>query len=155
MLQKHKSFSHVPLFYHLISNLSGFSLTDTLDFRKPLRFLLYDAEGILPKSFDNSLCKSFPDSFNCTGAEISLHADYVIRRYHSEILRFHLKAIHGMFHIIPLNFQCFSRFHIFKIADTNQFLFFFHEGNHCITILSVLINNMVNITFYFFHVFPF
>ena len=150
LLQENKSFPHVLLFHHLNGNFSCLAFTDSFDFSKALGFLLNNTEGIFPKGFHNPFSQSFPNSFNGSRTQIPFHTDYIIRRHYTKAFSLHLASVNRMFYEIPLNFQYFTGFHIFKHAYAGNFFLICNKGKHCVSVFFILIYNMVNITFYLF-----
>ena len=146
-LQKHHGFSHICLLSHLYCNLSGFLLTDSLDFRQPFRFFFHYSKGILAKTPHNSGSKCCTYPLNRSGTQITFHSLGVLWCLFRIRLDIKLSAVYMVLGKLSLSFNGHALCNVGKCSYTGQ-LFLWIRGlkdHNCISIFIIAEYDMIYI----------
>src|SRR5699024_7061681 len=147
-LQINHCLSEVFLFFYLYTDFPGLSLTDSLDFRQPLRLFLHNAEGVFSKFRNDLSCKRRPNPLHSTGSKIPLNGFPVLRLLYLVLCHLKLQPVRRMHDILSFQFQKFPIPNVRKFPDTGYFPVLIMKLKYRITILLVSENNMVNVSRY-------
>ena len=154
LLQVDHGCALILFFLHLRADLHGLPLADPLHLGQPFRFLLYDAEGILPEFPHDPGRQRGAHAPDGAGAQIPFHALLILRQ--DLLIAFHLKlaAVHGMLHIAAGKLQPLSLVDGLKASDAGDLLPVRDQLKNGISILRIPVYDMLHISGYLLHLHP-
>ncbi len=155
LLQEDHGLAHILLFLHLLRDLPGLSLADSLYLRQAFRLLLDDAERIGFKLLYDPCRQSRSHSLNGAGAQIPLNGKDVLRRFNLIGRDHKLPAVGAVLLIAALGLYGLPLTYVMQRPHTGDLLIFTDQDQHGITVLTVPVDDVIYIPFYSFHVLSF
>ena len=134
--------AHAHLQTEFLADLHGTLISDTGDFRKPLRLPLHNLQGLSAKPIYNSLGDLGADALDHTAGQIGENLHFRLGHHPLQKLRFELFAVAGMRGPLAGYHQPLAQAGQGNGAnDGNMLIFADIHAQHAVAVVIVLIDN--------------
>lgn len=135
---------------NLLRNLSCLPLTDSLDLRKSVRFLLDNSKRIVPEMPHDAGGQRRADSLDRTGTQIALHRGSILGSNHLEALYLKLLPVNRVLDVSSLRLNALTLVEIGKNTGTGNLHLLHLKIDHPVTVLCIFEYNMLDKPLQFF-----